>query len=130
MLILYPLYRHHQYRGYRVKPKKHLSFSSLIKTISQRVLQIKDTRQGAKVSHEIHDCCMSGLAMMFFQDPSMLEFQMRLQKQLNINNLKTMFNVGSIPKSTQLRDVIDIIASQSFDPDIRLFPRFTKRQTA
>ncbi|MFZ2632096.1 MAG: hypothetical protein WA081_09455 [Desulfosalsimonadaceae bacterium] len=74
-----------------MKVKKHLSFSSLIKTISQRVLQIKDTRQEAKVSHEIHDCCMSGLAMMFFQDPSMLEFQMRLQKQININNLKTMF---------------------------------------
>jgi len=110
-----------------VKPKKHLSFSSLIKTISQRVGQITDTRQEAKVSHEIHDCCMSALAMMFFQDPSMLEFQIRLQKQLNINNLKTMFNVSSIPKSTQLRDVIDIIPSPSFDPIFSDFFRALQR---
>jgi hypothetical protein len=99
-----------------VKPKKHISFSSLIKIISQRVLQIEDPRQEEKIRHEIHDCCLSGFAMMYFQDPSMLEFQTRLQKQNNINNLKTMFDVRSIPKSTQLRDVIDIIPSQSFDP--------------
>ena len=110
-----------------MKPKKHLSFSSLIKTISQRVGQITDTRQEAKVNHEIHDCCMSALAMMFFQDPSMLEFQIRLQKQLNINNLKTMFNVSSIPKSTQLRDVIDIIPSPSFDPIFSDFFRALQR---
>jgi len=110
-----------------VKPKKHLSFSSLIKTISQRVRKIEDTRQEVKVSHKIHDCCMSGLAMMFFQDPSMLEFQTRLQKQLNINNLKTMFNVSSIPKSTQLRDVIDIIPSQTFDPIFSDFFRALQR---
>ena len=110
-----------------MKQKKHLSFSSLIKTISQRVGQINDTRQEAKVSHEIHDCCMSVLAMMFFQDPSMLEFQMRLQKQLNINNLKTMFSVSSIPKSTQLRDVIDIIPSQSLDSIFSDFFRALQR---
>jgi hypothetical protein len=110
-----------------VKPKKHLSFSSLIKIISQRVLQIEDPRQEAKTRHEIHDCCLSGFAMMYFQDPSMLEFQTRLQKQNNINNLKTMFDVRSIPKSTQLRDVIDIIPSQSFDPIFSDFFRALQR---
>lgn len=125
--MLYLLYQYHQYRGYRVQPKKHLGFSSLIKTISHRVLQIEDTRQEAKVSHEIHDCCMSGLAMMFFQDPSMLEFQTRLQKLININNLKTMFGVSSIPKSTQLRDVIDTIAPQSFNPIFSDFFRALQR---
>jgi hypothetical protein len=58
-----------------VYPKKHLSFSCLRKTFSARVLQIQDPRQEAKVSHEIHDCCLSGFALMYFQDPSMLEFQ-------------------------------------------------------
>ena len=96
--------------------KKHLSFSSLRKIISQRVLQIEDPRQEAKVGHEIHDCCLSGFAMMYFQDPSMLEFQTRLQDRFHTNNLKTLFDVHSIPKATQLRDVIDIIAPESFDP--------------
>ena len=96
--------------------KKHLSFSSLRKTFSERVLQIEDPRQKSKVNHEFHDCCASALAMMFFQDPSMLEFQTHLQDLLHKNNLKTLFNVGSIPKATQLRDVVDTIASESFDP--------------
>ena len=96
--------------------KKHLSFSSLRKIISQRVLQIEDSRQKAKINHAIHDCCLSAFAMMFFQDPSMLEFQTRLQDLHHSNNLKTMFDVNTIPKATQLRDTIDIIPSESFYP--------------
>lgn len=99
-----------------MRPKKNLSFNSLRKTISRQVLQIEDPRQEAKVDHEIHDCCLSAFAMMFFQDPSMLEFQTRLQDNLNQNNLKTMFNVSSIPKATQLRDVLDLINPESLDP--------------
>ncbi|MBS3731522.1 MAG: hypothetical protein KGY42_01335 [Desulfobacterales bacterium] len=46
----------------------------------------------------------------------MLAFQKRIQDHGNKNNLQTIFGVGSIPKSTQLRDVIDLIPSSSFDP--------------
>lgn len=99
-----------------MQPKKHLSFSNLRKTISERVLQIGDPRREGSVAHSIHDCCLSGFAMMFFQDPSMLAFQKRLQDEGHKNNLQTIFGVGSIPKATQLRDVIDLIPSSSFDP--------------
>lgn len=110
-----------------MKPKKHLSFSSLRKTISRRVLQIEDPRQEAKVGHEIHDCCLSGFAMMFFQDPSMLEFQTRLQDLHNKNNLESLFTVSSIPKATQLRDIVDLIDSESFDPIFSDFFRELQR---
>jgi hypothetical protein len=99
-----------------VGPKKHLSFSNLRKIISERALQIEDPRREGSVAHSIHDCCLSGFAMMFFQDPSMLAFQRRLQDDGHKNNLQTIFGVGSIPKATQLRDVIDLIPSSSFDP--------------
>lgn len=99
-----------------MQPKKHLSFGNLRKTFSKRVLQIEDTRREGSVSHVTHDCCLSGFAMMFFQDPSMLAFQKRLQEHGNKNNLQTMFGVKSTPKSSQLRDVIDLIPSSSFDP--------------
>jgi hypothetical protein len=46
---------------------------------------------------------------MFFQDPSMNSFQERLQDIKQANNLKTMFNASTIPKSTQLRSVLDDI---------------------
>ena len=99
-----------------MKPKKHLSSDNLRKIISERVLQIEDPRREGSVDHDIHDCCLSGFAMMFFQDPSMLAFQRRLQEDGHKNNLQTMFGVRSIPKATQLRDVIDLIPSTSFDP--------------
>jgi hypothetical protein len=65
--------------------------------------------------------------MMYFQDPSMLEFQTRLQDRLHTNNLKTLFDVHSIPKATQLRDVVDIIPSESFDPVFSDFFRSLQR---
>jgi len=52
--------------------KKHLSFTALREALSAQFNQIDDLRQGAKVDYPLHDCLMSGFAMMFFQDPSLL----------------------------------------------------------
>lgn len=86
--------------------KKHLSFSGLRKSISRRFSEMEDSRTG-QVKYSVHDCLMSGLAMMFFQDPSLLQFQRRLQDGLQRNNLQTMFGVSGIPADTQLREVLD-----------------------
>jgi len=67
---------------------------------------MKDPRVG-KINHALHDCYMSAFAMMFFQDPSLLEFQRRLQQRINCSNLKKVFHITSIPKDTQLRDLLD-----------------------
>ena len=45
--------------------------------------------------------------MMFFQDPSLLQFQKRLEDAIHKNNLSTLFAVSNIPADTQLRDTID-----------------------
>jgi hypothetical protein len=45
--------------------------------------------------------------MMFFQDPSLLQFQQRMEDEAHMNNLTTLFHVHSIPKDTQMRNVID-----------------------
>ena len=50
---------------------------------------------------------MSAFAMMFFQNSSLLSFQERLQKAYNTNNLKTMFDIESSPKDSQLRKILD-----------------------
>jgi hypothetical protein len=101
--------------------KKHLGFAALRKTMSERLLEIEDGRQQGKVDYTLHDCAMSAFAMMFFQDPSVLEFQRRMQESIHHNNLKTMFNVESIPKDTQLRDVLDQCA---LDPLDKVFADF------
>jgi hypothetical protein len=96
--------------------KKHLSFSALRKLISLRTSEIEDKRQDSKIEHILHDCCQNAFAMMFFQDPSMNSFQERLQDIKQANNLKTMFNASTIPKSTQLRSVLDDIPPIEIEP--------------
>ncbi|MBW2152263.1 MAG: hypothetical protein JRH18_11400 [Deltaproteobacteria bacterium] len=104
--------------------KKHLSFTALREALSAQFNQIDDLRQGAKVDYPLHDCLMSGFAMMFFQDPSLLCFQQRIQDRMERNNLGTVFNVGTIPKETQMRDVLDWVSPQAIEP---VFPDFLHR---
>jgi hypothetical protein len=59
---------------------------------------------------------MSGLAMMFFQDPSLLAFQHRLEKGIHKNNLRTLFDVQTIPKDSQMREVLDVVDSSWLHP--------------
>ena len=86
--------------------KKHLSFVSLRKALSRRFEQVGDPRGGRTV-YSLHDCLMSAFAMMYFQDPSLLQFQRRLKERTHRDNLKTLFSVTEMPGDTQLRDVID-----------------------
>lgn len=97
-----------QYRKVNpVHTKKHLGFNGLRKMLSKRFLQVTDNRDPGKTKYQLHDFFMTGFAMMFFQDTSLLAFQRRLQKAYNLNNLTTMFNIEPIPKDTQFRDVLD-----------------------
>jgi hypothetical protein len=86
--------------------------------------QIHDPRQERKVDHCLHDVMMSSFAMMFFQDPSILAFQTRLQESAQQNNLSKVFGVVTIPKDTQMRDVIDMIPTVALGD---IFPNFLNR---
>lgn len=103
---------------------KHLAFSALRRTLSERFRKVSDNRQESKVDHSMHDCLMSGFSMMLLQDPSVLCFQKRLQQQHHQNNLTTIFDVDTIPKESQMRDTLDGIDT---DPIDAVFPDYLKR---
>ena len=90
--------------------KKHLSFTAIRKALSAHFAGLDDRRQSAKVSYSLHDSLMSGFAMMFFQDPSLLAFQKRMQERIQVNNLNKVFAVSDIPSDTQIRDVLDALS--------------------
>lgn len=94
-----------------MKLKKHLSFTSLRKALSACFCKIPEHRQAKKVDYRIHDALMSGFACMHFQDPSLLQFQKRLEKKHHKSNLQTLFGIEKIPESTQLRSIIDGVSS-------------------
>jgi hypothetical protein len=93
--------------------KKHLSFNALRNSIGEVFHRIDERRQSGKVEFTLHDCLMSTLAMMFFQDPSLLSFQRRMQDRMQCSNLKTMFAVQDIPSDAVLRKTIDLVDTEN-----------------
>ena len=94
--------------------KKHLSFTSLRRSMSKTFQSIPDWRRQKKVTYSIHDALMCGFACMHFQDPSLLQFQRRMQEEQHNNNLKTLFAVNQIPKESRMRELIDEVESDYF----------------
>ncbi len=94
--------------------KKHLSFNSLRKTLSHHINNFPESRQLGKINYSIHDSVLSGFACMYFQEPSLVEFQRKRQILQNKNNLSKLFKVKNIPESTQLKDIIDNVSSNNF----------------
>jgi len=101
--------------------KKHLNFDSLRKTLSKKLLNIHDSRQQASCVHSLHDAVMSAFACMYFQDPTLSEFQRHMEDAGKKNNLATLFDVQTIPKDTQLREIIDNVNSEAFRPVFKDF---------
>lgn len=107
-----------------MNPTRHLSFGSLRHALSSLFHALPDQRQQAKVDYRLHDAMMSGFACMFFQDPSLLQFQKRLEEAQHRNNLHTVFGVHDSPESTQMRELIDEVDSEHFRP---IFPTYLSR---
>jgi len=90
-------------------PKKHLQFSSLRKSMSEQLESIPDYRCTDNINHSIHDVFMGGFAMMYFQEPSFLEYQKRVREARNRDNLETMFGVKTVAMESQAREIMDTI---------------------
>ena len=108
--------------------KKHLNFDSLLDKVDEVWLKIKDHREASKVKIDLVDALRSALACMFFQDPSLLQFQKRLQEQEGKNNVETLFRVKLIPKTTQMRQIIDTVSSCELMPVFKKFYHLLQRQ--
>jgi hypothetical protein len=89
-----------------VKPKvkKHLGFHALRLAMSGHCQAIEDPRQVGKCSYSQHDIMMSAFACMYFQDPSLLHFQQRLEKKYHRHNLQSLFGVSHTPQESQKQD--------------------------
>ena len=101
-----------------------MSFSSLRDVVSDKARALPDGRQEAKVHHSVHDVVMCAFATMYFQDPSLLQFQRRMEDARQTSNLKGLFHVDSIPKDTQIREVLDEVDPLSLE---EVFPDYFGR---
>ncbi len=91
-----------------------ITFLNMRKSFSSTLMNASDNRQESKIDYSVHDAVMSGFACMYFQDPSILQFQKRVKKSIHKINLESLFSIKDVPKSTQLRDIIDNYSSENF----------------
>lgn len=75
---------------------------------------MEDFRATDQLTYPLHDTLMSGFALMFFQPPSLLQFQRALQQKRRRCNLETVFGVHAIPSDTQMREILDGV-----EPEVR-----------
>lgn len=90
-----------------MRPLQSLTLEAMIDMLSTSFAHIPDTRQPERVDDSLHDTLMSGFAMMFFQHPSLLEFQRKMQQRRGRCNLATIFGVHEVPSDTQMREILD-----------------------
>jgi len=82
---------------------------------------ITDPRQTGKCLFSQSDVLLSALSCMYFQHPSLLDFQKKLEKGLHNNNCRTLFGIENIPQDSQLREVLDNIPSEQLAPVFKDF---------
>ncbi len=70
-----------------MRPIAKLTFEAIISRLRRQFESVEREEKSASYDYPLSDVLMSGFAMLFFQDPSLLAFQERMLKKLQRCNL-------------------------------------------
>ncbi len=90
-----------------MRPLVKLTFDAMMSRLRVRFNGLQRIEADGNYNYSLSDILMSGVAMFFFQDPSLLAFLERLLKKHERCNLQTMFGVKAVPKDSQMRERLD-----------------------
>jgi hypothetical protein len=107
-----------------MRPLESLTFEAIVELLRSGFNKLTDERDQHRVSYRLADQLLTSFAVFFFQHPSLLEFQQKLQKKKGRNNLETMFGVREIPSQTQLRENLDSVKAEGVR---QLLPTFFEK---
>jgi hypothetical protein len=96
-----------------MRPLKSLTLEAIVDLLTTTFGQVADSRAAEQLRYPLHDTLLSGFAMMFFQHPSLLQFQRAMAKRRQRCNLQTIFGVQEIPSDTQMRNILDGVKVES-----------------
>jgi Transposase DDE domain len=96
-----------------MRPLKSLTLAAIVELLSTQFRAIADTRAVEQLRYSLPDTLMSGFALMFFQHPSLLQFQRAMAKKRQRCNLQTIFGVHEVPSDTQMRDILDGVEEEA-----------------
>jgi hypothetical protein len=90
-----------------MRPLKSLTLEAIVDLLATTFGAMADPRATAQLRYPLHDTLLSGFALMFFQHPSLLQFQRAMAHKRRRCNLQTIFGVEDIPSDTQMREILD-----------------------
>jgi hypothetical protein len=96
-----------------MRPLKSLTLEAIVDLLAATFGAVEDARAAEQLSYPLHDTLMSGFAMMFFQHPSLLQFQRAMEHKRRRCNLQTIFGVYEVPSDTQMREILDGVEPES-----------------
>ena len=96
-----------------MRPLKSLTLEAIVELLTDRFSAMTDARAVEQLRYSLPDTVMSGFARMFFQHPSLLQFQRAMERKRQRCNLQTIFGVHEVPSDTQLREILDGVAPES-----------------
>ena len=103
-----------------MRPLKKLTFDAFRDELATTFAQIVDPRDPSRLTWEMPAVLMSAFAMLFFQHPSLLEYQRRMKQRTGQSNLERVFRVAAIPSDTQMREILDGVP---MEPLRRMLPQ-------
>ncbi len=91
-----------------MRPLKSLTLETMVDLVATTCGAVDDPRATTpQLRYSLHDTLLSGFALMFFQHPSLLQFQRAMAHKRRRCNLQTIFGVDAIPSDTQMREILD-----------------------
>src|SRR5262249_60936005 len=96
-----------------MRPLKKLTFDAFRDELATTCAQIVDPRDAARLTWELPAVLMSAFAMLFFQHPSLLEYQRRMKERTGRSNLERVFGVAAISSDTQMWESLDGVPTET-----------------
>ena len=96
-----------------MRPLKSLTLEAIVDLLATTFGAVDDPRATAQLNYPLHDTLMSGFAVMFFQHPSLLQFQRAMEQKRRRCNLQTIFGVYEVPSDTQMREILDEVKPEA-----------------
>jgi hypothetical protein len=105
--------KNEQDKALSITVRKHLSADALIRTVRSSFEHVGETRNG-KAQIPMEDALMAAFAMYSLKDSSLLQFDKRRMEQPT--NLKTVYQLTTIPCDTQMRTILDPVPPEELRP--------------
>lgn len=82
------------------------AFDGLLDAFRRTAASLPDPHRGSDTRYVLTDAAACALWVFFFQAPSLLEFQRRMQQVTSCSNRHTLSGVEAIPCDNRIRDLL------------------------